>query len=122
RFGDACGRKDPRRTAVRTRAFDTGLTPATHSVEPSPSPGAKASKSLKDITMGKSLERFTITRAADDYLITIEDDNGDTIELTASSDQLDQIIEELDRALEEEEDVGGIDDEASDDTDDADDE
>lgn len=72
--------------------------------------------------MGKSLERFTITRAADDYLITIEDDNGDTIELTASSDQLDQIIEELDRALEEEEDVGGIDDEASDDTDDADDE
>ena len=55
--------------------------------------------------MAKTLERFTITRAADDYLLTIEDDAGDTIELTVSFDQLDLITEELDRALDEDEEL-----------------
>jgi hypothetical protein len=63
--------------------------------------------------MAKSLERFTITRAADDYLILIEDDNGDTIELTASEEQLELIGEELERAVDEE-DVAGLDDETDD--------
>jgi hypothetical protein len=51
--------------------------------------------------MAKVLERFTIARAADGYLITIEDDGGDTLELTATFDQLDLISEELDAALDE---------------------
>lgn len=51
--------------------------------------------------MAKILERFTIARAADGYLITIEDDGGDTLELTATFDQLDLISEELDAALDE---------------------
>ena len=49
----------------------------------------------------KALERFTIARAADGYILTIEDDAGDTSELTATFDQLDLITEELDRALDE---------------------
>jgi len=56
---------------------------------------------LETFDMAKSLERFTIARAADGYLITIDDDSGDTLELTATFDQLDLITEELDRALDE---------------------
>ena len=51
--------------------------------------------------MAKALERFTIARAADSYMLTIEDDSGETVELTATFDQLDLITEELDRALDE---------------------
>lgn len=51
--------------------------------------------------MAKTLETFTIARAADGYLLTIEDDSGDKLELTATFDQLDLITEELDRALDE---------------------
>lgn len=51
--------------------------------------------------MAKLLERFSVARAADGYLLTIEDDSGDTLELTATFDQLDLITEELDRALDE---------------------
>ena len=51
--------------------------------------------------MAKLLERFTIARAADGYMLTIEDDSGETLELTATFDQLDLITEELDRALDE---------------------
>lgn len=53
--------------------------------------------------MAKTLERFTLTRAADDFLLTIEDDSGDTIELVVTDDQLDMMTEELDRALDEDE-------------------
>ena len=55
--------------------------------------------------MAKTLERFTITRAADEYLLTIEDDAGEVIEMTVSFDQLDLITEELDRALDEDEEL-----------------
>lgn len=51
--------------------------------------------------MAKVLERFSIARAADGYLLTIEDESGDVIEMTATFDQLDLITEELDRALDE---------------------
>jgi len=51
--------------------------------------------------MARLLERFTIARAADGYMLTIEDDSGETLELTATFDQLDLITEELDRALDE---------------------
>ena len=51
--------------------------------------------------MAKLLERFSIARAADGFLITIEDDSGETLELTATEDQIDLITEELDRVLED---------------------
>ena len=72
--------------------------------------------------MAKALERFTIARAADDYILTIEDESGDILELTASYDQLDLITEELDRALDEDEELVLADDSDEDDTKDKDDE
>lgn len=66
--------------------------------------------------MAKTLERFSIARAADGYLITIEDDAGDVLELNATFDQLDLITEELDAALDADEEVelGSDDDEPTD--------
>jgi hypothetical protein len=55
--------------------------------------------------MARTLERFSIARAADGYLLTIEDDSGETIEMNATFDQLDLITEELDRALDEDEEI-----------------
>lgn len=60
--------------------------------------------------MAKALERFTITRTLDEYVLSIEDENGDVIELTATYDQLDLITEELDRALDDDEELALADD------------
>jgi hypothetical protein len=49
--------------------------------------------------MTKALSRFTIERGRDDYLIRIEDEDGDTLELTASFEQLDLISESLEEHL-----------------------
>lgn len=61
--------------------------------------------------MSKALERFTIARSADGYMLHIEDDSGETLELTATYDQLDLITEELENALDEDADeeveIGG---------------
>jgi hypothetical protein len=49
--------------------------------------------------MAKALSRFTIERGGDDYIIHIEDEDGDTVELTASFEQLDLISESLEEHL-----------------------
>jgi len=49
--------------------------------------------------MAKALSRFTIERDGDEYLIHIEDEDGDTLELTASFEQLDLISESLEEHL-----------------------
>lgn len=49
--------------------------------------------------MAKALSRFTIERDGDDYLLSIEDEDGDTTELTASFEQLDLISESLEEHL-----------------------
>ena len=49
--------------------------------------------------MAKGLSRFTIERDGDDYLIHIEDEDGDTLELTANFEQLDLISESLEEHL-----------------------
>lgn len=49
--------------------------------------------------MAKALSRFTIERGGDDYIIHIEDEDGDTLELTATFEQLDLISEALDEHL-----------------------
>lgn len=54
--------------------------------------------------MARTLSSFTI--AADgngDYLISIEDDDGETIELTATYEQLDMLGEAIEEALDEDE-------------------
>lgn len=49
--------------------------------------------------MAKALSRFTIERDNDDYVLHIEDEDGDTLELTASFEQLDLISEALEEHL-----------------------
>lgn len=49
--------------------------------------------------MAKALSRFTIERDGDDYLLNIEDEDGDTLALTASFEQLDLISEALEEHL-----------------------
>lgn len=52
----------------------------------------------------KELASFTVQRKGDDYRITIEDGNGDTVEYTADYVALDQISEAVDEALESDDD------------------
>ena len=61
--------------------------------------------------MSRSLSRFTITEDGEDYLLTIEDDGGETLELTATYDQLDVIAEALIEHLDADEDELEVDDE-----------
>lgn len=62
--------------------------------------------------MAKALAHFTITRTGEDYLIGIEDEDGDTTEFTADFDALDLITEAIDEVLDaDEDDVLGVDEE-----------
>lgn len=50
--------------------------------------------------MAQTLARFTITKAIDDsFMLHIEDDSGTTLELEATYDQLDLIVEAIDEQL-----------------------
>jgi hypothetical protein len=61
--------------------------------------------------MAKTLAQFTITRTGEDYLLILEDEEGETVEFTADYDQLDLITEAIDEQLDnDEEDVLGVDD------------
>jgi hypothetical protein len=51
--------------------------------------------------MTKALVRFTIEPSSDNYLLLIEDDDGETVELVATLEQLDLIGEAVDRLLEQ---------------------
>ncbi len=51
--------------------------------------------------MPRKLTKFTLTEAGEDYLLHIEDDGGETIEFTATYDQLDLLVEEIDQHLDE---------------------
>jgi hypothetical protein len=60
--------------------------------------------------MAKALASFAISPAGDDYLLILEDEDGDTIEMTATFEQLDLIAEAVDQQLNsDEEDVLGVD-------------
>ncbi len=54
--------------------------------------------------MAQMLSRFTITEDGENYLLTIEDDGGETLELTATYEQLDVIAEALIEHLDADED------------------
>ncbi len=57
--------------------------------------------------MPKTLARFTIEPAAEGYSLHIEDEDGETLELSATAEQLDLIAEAIEEHLEE--DVDDID-------------
>jgi hypothetical protein len=50
--------------------------------------------------MAKALARFTIEPAGEGYTLHIEDEDGDTLELEATAEQLDLISEAIDEHLE----------------------
>lgn len=61
--------------------------------------------------MARTLAQFTITADGDgDYTLHLEDDDGETLEFTASFEQLDLIVEAIEEQLDDdEEDVLGAD-------------
>lgn len=54
--------------------------------------------------MAKALARFTISKQDGDYVLHIRDEDGGTLDLRATYDQLDLIADEIDRQLDEDED------------------
>ncbi|MDF0488545.1 hypothetical protein PX554_10430 [Sphingomonas sp. H39-1-10] len=63
--------------------------------------------------MSKTLAGFTITRSGEEYLISMEDEDGEKTEFVASYEQLDLIVEAIEEQLDgDEEDALGVDDEA----------
>lgn len=67
--------------------------------------------------MARTLAQFTITADGDgDYTLHLEDDDGETLELTASYEQLALIVEAIEDVLESgEEDMLGADDDEDED-------
>ena len=54
--------------------------------------------------MARTLSQFTITPDGNgDYVLSMEDDDGETIDFTASFDQLDLITEAIEDVLDEDE-------------------
>jgi len=54
--------------------------------------------------MARTLAQFTITPDSDgDYTLHLEDDDGETIEFTASYEQLDLVVEAIEDVLESDE-------------------
>ena len=64
--------------------------------------------------MARTLSQFTITPDGNgDYVLSLEDDDGETIDFTASFDQLDLITEAIEDVLDDdEEDMLAVDDDA----------
>ena len=55
----------------------------------------------------KSLSQFRVQGSGDDFQVHIEDDAGETIEFTATRDQLDVIVEHLDEVLSQDDAAAG---------------
>ena len=53
--------------------------------------------------MAKRLKSFSIDNQGDEYLLRIESEEGETVELSASYDQLDVIAEAIDDRLDADE-------------------
>ena len=71
--------------------------------------------------MAKVLTHFTITQEAEGYLIHLEDEDGEEIEMQASYEQLDLIVEAISEQLDsDEEDALAVDDDETDEAEDED--
>jgi hypothetical protein len=57
----------------------------------------------------KTLARFTVNPGKGNYRMHIEDEDGETVELTATRDQLDVIADALDDLLAQDEDEDEVD-------------
>lgn len=53
--------------------------------------------------MERTISQFTIRPSEDNYILHFEDEDGETIELIASFDQLDLITEAIDAVLDSDE-------------------
>ena len=62
----------------------------------------------------KKLAKFTAIPHGDEFQLHIEDDGGDTLELTATREQIDVIVENLDELLSEDDSLDEIDEEDDD--------
>ena len=71
--------------------------------------------------MAKVLTHFSITQEAEGYLLHLEDEDGEEIEMSASYEQLDLIVEAISEQLDsDEEDALAVDDDEGDVADDED--
>ena len=60
--------------------------------------------------MAKTLSQFTVTREGENYLLSIETDDGETLEVNADFEQLDLISETIEEQLDaDEEDALAVD-------------
>lgn len=59
----------------------------------------------------QKLKRFHIEQDGDMFLLRIEDDTGETFEVSATHDQVDLIADSLDEALDADEDSESVEDE-----------
>jgi hypothetical protein len=57
----------------------------------------------------KTLSKFSITSKGDEFLLRIESEGGEALELTASYDQLDVLADQIDELLDADEDVLEVD-------------
>lgn len=65
--------------------------------------------------MAKVLTHFSITQEPDGYLLHLEDEDGDEIEMSATFEQLDLIVEAIGEQLDsDEEDALGVDEDEGD--------
>jgi hypothetical protein len=64
---------------------------------------AFAATEQRKAIMAKALAQFSIKRTGEDYLLTIEDQDGDTTRLTVDYDQLDLITEAIEEQLDADE-------------------
>lgn len=55
--------------------------------------------------MAKTLGQFSITSEADGYVLHLEDEDGETVEYSATLEQLDEITEAIEDQLEMEDDA-----------------
>lgn len=69
--------------------------------------------------MSKVLTHFSITQEAEGYLLHLEDEDGEEIEMSATYEQLDLIVEAISEQLDsDEEDALAVDDDEETDTND----
>lgn len=65
----------------------------------------------------RKLNRFAVESSRDGYVMTIEDDRGDTLEIIADRDQLELIADTLDDLLSEDDDADTMNGDSDDDED-----
>ena len=66
----------------------------------------------------KKLAKFTAVPEGEEFQLHIEDDGGDTLELTATREQIDVIVDNLDELLSQDDSLDEVDDDEQEDDED----